>query len=113
MSTNTTYQYTKECDEISGFGGDYENACRTMVITGMQWLDEHPGSNPTFDEFENVYGMTTNENDDMKTMQEAMNKSIGDEATGAMMQACTNHVLAARKLGWNEYIKKMEEEDEE
>jgi len=103
------YQYTENSGEISGMGGGYESACKEMVITGMDWLDNHEGANPTFDEFENMYGVTTNENDDMKAMQKVMNEAIGNEATGAMMQACTNHILHAKEVGWETYITEMEE----
>jgi hypothetical protein len=103
------YQYTKNCREISGFGGGYEDACRKMVVAGMEWLESHKDANPNFDQFKNVYGLTTNENDDMVAMQKAMNTAIGNEASGAMMQASTNHVLFAHKNGWGKYIEKMEE----
>lgn len=36
-----------------------------------------------------------------------MNEAIGNEASGAMMQACTNHVLFAAKNGWDKYIEEM------
>ena len=107
------YQYTENCGEISGFGGGYENACRKMVIAGMEWLDKHKEANPTFDQFVNVFGMTDNENDDMKAMQKHMNKAIDNEASGAMMQACTNHILHAKEVGWETYISEMEEKTKE
>jgi len=107
------YQYTDKCREISGFGGGYEEACRKMVITGMEWLDENKEANPTFQQFENVYGLTANENDDMLAMQNAMNAAIDNDASGAMMQASTNHVLFAHKNGWEKYISEMEKTDKE
>jgi hypothetical protein len=102
------YKYTETCREISGFGGGYEDACRNMVIAGMEWLDSHKDANPTFDQFQNIYGLTTNENADMESMQSAMNKVIDDGASGAMMQASTSHVLYALKNGWEKYIEEME-----
>ena len=105
------YVYTDKMGEISGFGGGYEEDCRKMVIAGMEWLDEHKAANPTFDQYKGVYGLTTNENQDMKDMQAAMNQAIGDEATGAMMQACTNHVLYAAKNGWEKYVEEMEKRE--
>ena len=102
------YKYTEHCREISGFGGSYENACRTMVIEGMKYLEQNKGADPSFDQFKKVFGITTNENEDMKLLQKAMLNSIGGDCTGAMMQACTNHVLFAYKNGWDNYIKKME-----
>jgi hypothetical protein len=107
-SKMSKYQYTEKCIEVSGFGGGYEDACRKMVQTGMEWLDKHKEANPTFDQFKNVYGLTTNENDDMKDMQSAMNEAISNGASGAMMQVSTNHVLYAHKNGWEKYISEME-----
>lgn len=42
------YEYTEGMGEISGFGGDYEQQCRAMVIAGVEWFDEHPDANPRF-----------------------------------------------------------------
>ena len=78
-----------------------------MVIAGIEWLDSHKEANPTFDQYEHIYGLTTNENEDMEIMQKHMNEAIGNEASGAMMQACTNHVLFAAKNGWDKYIEEM------
>jgi hypothetical protein len=102
------YQFTTKCREISGFGGGYEKCCQNMVIAAMEWLESHKEANSTFDQFQNITGLTTNENEDMKAMQSAMNKAIGDEATGLMMQFCTNHALYAHKNGWVKYIEEME-----
>ena len=104
------YEYTEKCREISGFGGEYEEGCRNMVIAGMEWLDANPDAKPEFTQLEGVFGMTFQENEDMKNMQNHMNDEVGGGVTGAMMQASTNHVLAAKKLGWENYIKEMETE---
>jgi hypothetical protein len=64
-----------------------------MVAAGLKWLDENKGAKPSFDQFKHVYGITTNENDDMKKMQKAMYDAAGGECSGAMMQATTNQVL--------------------
>ena len=63
-----------------------------MVQTGMEWLDKHKEA-LTFDQFKNVYGLTTNENDDLKDMQSAMNETISNGASGAMMQVSTNRFI--------------------
>jgi hypothetical protein len=107
------YNYTEKCREISGFGGGYEDACRKMVIAGMEWLDAHKEANPTFEQFKNIYGLTTGENEDMKKMQDAMNAVVDDGCSGAMMQASTNHVLYAYKNGWDKYISEMENQQKQ
>jgi len=111
--SETTFVYPEGSREISGFGGGYEEACRNMVVAGMEWLKENPDANPTFKQYKNVYGITADENTDMKNMQNTMNEAIGNEASGAMMQASTNHVLYAHKNGWEKYIEEMTEKEEE
>lgn len=96
---NSKYQFTAEMGEISGFGGGYEDACRKMVIAGLEWCDEHPDAELSYTTLEGVYGLTANESDDMKLMQEAMLTAIGHDCTGAMMQATMGHVMFIRKNG--------------
>ena len=103
------YSYDQIKREISGMGGGYEEACRKMVIAGMEWLDEHPGADISYKEYKNIYGITTGESDDCKAMQKHMNEAIDNEASGAMMQACSSHILAAKKMGWDGYVAKMNE----
>ena len=106
------YVYPEGCREISGFGGGYEDMCRSMVILGMEWLEANPEAKPEFKQFKNVYGVTTDENEDMENLQKAM-MAKDDGVTGAMMQASTNHVLFAHKNGWETYIEKMLEKEKD
>lgn len=103
------YEYTPKCREISGFGGDYEQACRNMVIRGMEWFDENPKSKPEFKQYNNVYGIISEENSEAESLTNSMDKVV-DGASGAMMQASINHVMFAIKNGWLIYIKEMETE---
>lgn len=107
------YQYNEGCREISGFGGGYEDACRKMVIAGMEWWDEHPDAKVTYGQYENITGLTVNESDDCKALQNHMNEAIDKKATGAMMQAATNHVTAAHRLGWEKYLTEMHADHKE
>ena len=104
------YQYKENSREISGFGGGYEEACRKMVIAGVEWWDAHAEADVRWKESPNITGIQFNESDDCKAMQKHMNEAIDNEASGAMMQACCNHVLAARRLGWEKYMEEMHEE---
>lgn len=106
------YEFNEKMSEISGFGGDYEAACRRMVVAGVEWLDSHPGANPRFDQYKNIYGITANENADMKEMQKVMADAAPDPS-GQMMQATTNHVLIIKKRGWDWYCLQMEKEPED
>ena len=104
------YKYSKMSREISGFGGDYEQACRDMVRAGMRWWDEHPKAEISFEQSNNIYGLTANESNDCKTLSEVMDASIGCGCSSAMMQACLNHLMYAHEHGWDQYMEKMVEE---
>ena len=95
----TKYNYTDDMDEISGFGGGYESTCRAMVIAGLNWWDENPQADPKWGEYKNIYGITTDENEDAKAMQHVMLEAAKDDCTGAMMQATMSHVMFAHKSG--------------
>lgn len=102
------YKFTDNMREISGFGGGYENACREMVIAGVEWLDENKNANPEAKESPQIFGMTFDENEDMKELQDVMLEAVGD-CSGAMMHVSTNHVMFIAKNGWRKYCEEMEE----
>jgi hypothetical protein len=101
--------YTDDMDEISGFGGGYETACRAMVLAGLQWLDEHPGADPHFKTCESIYGVCLDDNNDAKDLTKAMITAAepGGGATGAMHQATVSHVLWIMANGWDKYVVEM------
>ena len=107
------YQYTDKMREISGFGGEYENACRKMVITGLEWIDDHPNPEISWKEYKDVTGIITDLSPHLEEMTTAMNEAIGNEASGAMIQFCVHHVVAANRLGWDKYVEEMEKEEKE
>ena len=102
------YKYTDKCNEISGFGGVYEAFCRKMVITGMEYLDNNPDAKITFKTYKNIYGVTFDESKDCEEMQKLMVEATGGDCTGAMMQACLQHIKYAQINGWDKYISEME-----
>lgn len=103
------YHYTPDMGEISGLGGGYEDACRAMVIAGLEWADAKGNVDPRYKEFEGIYGLTTGENADAKELQGVMHKASNDDCTGAMMQACLSHVMFVLKNGWDKYVIEMTE----
>ncbi len=106
------FEYTKNCREISGFGSGYESSCRDMVIAGMKWLDENKKAKIDFAQYKNIYGLTFDESEDCKKMQEKM-LAVNDGCSGAQMQACLNHIIYAYTNGWGKYIKEMEQNKNE
>ena len=105
------YKYTEKCNEISGFGGSYEEGCCKMVIAGLEWFDAHPDADPKFHVFKNLFGLVVENNKDAEALTKHMNTAINGEATGAMMQACMDHVMFAKHHGWDKYIEMMEKRE--
>lgn len=110
MSTETIRAYPPGVDYISGFGGFYEQGCQVMVLAGMKWFDEHPDADPHFKGYEGIFGVLTDDNDDAKGLTKAMvdaGNALEGGVTGAMHRATVSHVLAARRLGWDEYLRQL------
>ena len=103
-------------DFLSGFSEDannpcdYEIECQRMVIRGVTYLDEHPelfkkiseGGVGVFDDI--VKPMI----DFMCIHEDNSQESFGQ--TGAMVDHTIRHSYHAKKIGWDEYIKKITEE---
>lgn len=100
--------FTNDMREISGFGGGYEEACRKMVLAGLEWFDQHPEADPKYHGFKGVYGVIDEDSDDAKMLSQAVIGAVGD-CTGAMHQAAISHIFFIRKNGWNAYAAKMRE----
>lgn len=117
----TKYPWQEGMREISGFkaegsagGANYEEACRIMVRAGLEWFDAHPEAEPRFTSFRNIFGLVNEDNEDAKQLAAAMTAAADafnpkGGVSGAMMHATTNHVMTARKLGWDAYVLKMKE----
>jgi hypothetical protein len=111
LNNMSKYTYTPDMGEISGFGGGYEDACRKMVIAGMEWFDANPQADPQFQGYKNIYGVINEENEDAKALSKAVLATC-DDCTGAMHQASISHILAARRLGWEGYCAEMRKREE-
>ena len=100
------YEFTDEMNEISGFGGSYEQACRDMLKSGLIWLDEHPNANPMFSGYTGVYGLVKEDNEDAKALSKATTDCV-DDCTGAMHHAVVSTILWIKTNSWDEYVKRM------
>ena len=110
---NSNFEYTDKCREISGFGGGYEKACRSMVIAGMEWVAKNGADDLSFSGISNVFGLIIENNQLSKDLTSAMLNAVNNDATGAMMQGCVNHVLYAAQNGWDKYISELEKGTED
>lgn len=105
----TKYEWHSEMGEISGFGGTYEQACRTMLFAGLAWLDAHSDSRPVFFAHNRIFGVVDEGNDDAK----ALSKVVGEAApgcTGAMHHAVISALMFIKKNGWHAYASAMSKE---
>ncbi len=101
------YKYTKEMREISGMGGGYEQACREMVLAGLEWLEKNPTAKLGWKVFKNVYGLTPDKTPDTEKMVDYMVDKSGGDATGAMVQATLSHIWFIKNNGWEKYENEM------
>src|ERR1044071_2457481 len=97
------YKWEKGMGEISGMGGDYEQACRTMLIAGLEYWDAHPELDPKYRGFKDVYGIMSDDNEDAKKLDDAVLEPVNRDCTGAMHQAVIQSILYIKKNGWEKY----------
>jgi hypothetical protein len=101
------HEFSDDMDEISGMGGDYEEACRLMVVAGVDWMERHEDADPKFYEYEGVTGIIGENNEDATELVEHMLHALpdnGDNATGAMVHVTVAHVIWISKNGWDAYV---------
>ena len=97
--------------DISGFGGDYEKACQTMLTQGLRWLAKNYEPNKLkYGSYENVYGLLIAENDFSKEFDKAVCANV--EPSGAMHQAVTQTVMFIVKNGYDDWLKKGDPKDQ-
>ena len=101
------YVYIKDMREISEYGGSYEDTCRVMLKTGLEYLDKNPNSKPEFYGHKNVYGLIVEDNNDAKVLSEIVIEASGGDCTGAMLHAVISHILFIKENGWNKYVEQM------
>jgi hypothetical protein len=97
------YRRTADMVEISGFGGDYEDACNSMFEAGM----EHMVANGLEGKVsvltsENIYGVFFPGNEATESLSKAVEAARPD-CSGAMLYAVMNHLAYVAKNGWEKY----------
>jgi hypothetical protein len=106
--------------EISGFGGDYEQACRDMTKAGVLWLREHPEELEKWRKASHEYRERTGKDytpthvypPSYKEFEGAIVKAC-DDCTGAMFGASQGHAIAIFTHGWDEYVKHVMDKRQE
>lgn len=90
--------------ELSGFGGEYEEAVQKMMWRGVEWLQKNGNPEFTSLQSENVIGVAINEGDTGKEFDRVITKEV-EGCTGAMHQCATNHARYIAKNGYQNWFK--------
>lgn len=99
------YTYTKDMQEISGFGGRYEEACRKMIVAGLKFWDQQ--TDPIWDSFESLFiSRPVEENSDTKMLETAVGASESG-CSGAQVGAAMSHIMFIKKQGQGKYVEEM------
>lgn len=103
---NQKYIYPKG-DFLSGFSEtddnpcEYEIACQTLVIRGMDYID----ANPTMKE--KLLSVKSAYDSPIKPLIEYM-ADFDNGLTGAMVSHAVQHLIYPVKFGWGNYIEKLQ-----
>jgi hypothetical protein len=100
------YLWTEDMQELSGFGGGYEDACRMMLQAGLAWFDAHPKAIVDFREAQGVYGWLKFTSDQGKEFEKAIVNACPDGPTGAMVHCVTRAVHFIRAKSWAEWCER-------
>lgn len=113
--SSESYEWTAEMGEVSGLGGEYEEACRDMVVAGVEWLDEHPDADLQASVIDGVIGVVEPDTAETEALMDHMSEELTndgrDAPTGAMMHTCVGHVMYVAGQGWDAYAERMEADD--
>ena len=96
--------------EISGFGGDYEEACRNMVYSGMAYLDSNPNASLKGKAYANITGFFEPDSKEAKELEDAVVAAVPD-CSGAMHHAAMSHCFFIAKNGWTKYVSEMKKHE--
>lgn len=112
------FEFTEQMNEISGYGGMYERACRIGVRTGAQWFASHLHAHPEFGQSsdtasfiqplnEEGYGLLAAIEEADFVRDDGVHVPLAEQMTREMMSMVLFHTLYIAKKGWNNYMKKM------
>ncbi len=100
------YPWTTAMREMSGMGGNYEEACRKMLYTGLAYLEDKVDCDLKMSTYRNIAGILTADSDDAKELEKAILNEVPD-CSGAMHQAAMQHCFFIAKNGWIKYTEEM------
>jgi hypothetical protein len=116
MRKSGDFEFTEKMNEISGYGGCHERACRAGVRAGARWFSEHPGAKPEFAWLQRtpIRALTIDAQWLLTAIEEAdfvrddgVHVRLGEQLTEEMMVFILFHALYIASHGWNSYVAKM------
>jgi hypothetical protein len=101
------YEWTDEMDEISGFGGEYEESCRQMVTAGLKWLERNDGPATEFSMGDNVFARIDEEAEATDELRTHMASAVDMDPSPSMLHLCVKHTLYAHEIGFEAYVTRL------
>lgn len=105
------FEFTEAMNEVTGYGGDYEAACRSAICAGAAWFASHAQECPLFvgGEPENLAAQSLRRAIDAAwfTQEDGRRAQLRDHLTNTMFATAMVHVYYIAKHGWNAYVDKM------
>lgn len=95
-------------DQISGFGGGYEEHCRNLARACVAWLEEHRSSLVFQDDGSFRFGSTDDEaRAAYDRMCDHVDNATGNQSSGAQVGAAASHGAFIFAKGWDAYAESM------
>ena len=97
--------------DVSGFGGEYEDACQRMLWKGVRYLGEVQPPLSIWDEthaYAHIYGVLHTEGEGIKAFENAVMDGE-DDVTGARHQAVIGHLRYIHEHGEDGWLSTLNE----
>lgn len=120
MRKSGDYEFSESMNEISGYGGCHERACRAGVRAGARWSSEHLGARPEYGfgfftrDYQRVVAMNADAAALVRAIEiqdfirdDGVHVPLADVLTDEMLHQILHHVEYIGSHGWNSYVAKM------
>lgn len=94
--------------DISGMGGEYENARQKMLQAGLEFMEKNPGIKPA-----DMPNYKYEGTEPAQALERAIITGSGGDCTGAQFGAVVGHLFAIQRLGREEWIRQACEDQPE
>lgn len=100
-----------DTNDMSGFGGGYEECCQRLLTNGLVYLTEKGDIDGLkYKSYKNVYGICIPKGELSEEMDQAIMEGE-DDVSGAMHQAAVSHTFWIAKNGYEAWIAESRRRD--